>query len=128
MVRPAAQAKDVMSFGPFSLVASERLLTKDGVPVELSARAFDTLVILLSRPKDARPEEGRGTPLPTYRGSTRSSSGPRGRNVNRCCGQTVWPGASATLKLLMMVASTCVASCSANPAPMHMRGPMPNGR
>jgi hypothetical protein len=65
MVRPAAQAKDVMSFGPFSLVASERLLTKDGVPVALSARAFDTLVILLSRPKDARPEEGRGTPLPT---------------------------------------------------------------
>jgi predicted ATPase/DNA-binding winged helix-turn-helix (wHTH) protein len=32
------------------LVASERLLTKDGVPVELSARAFDILMTLLSRP------------------------------------------------------------------------------
>lgn len=50
MKRPAAQIKEVISFGPFSLVASERLLTKDGVPVELSARAFDALVILLSRP------------------------------------------------------------------------------
>ena len=50
MKRPAAQTKEVISFGPFSLVASERLLTKDGVPVELSARAFDALVILLSRP------------------------------------------------------------------------------
>jgi hypothetical protein len=36
---PAAQNKEILSFGPFSLVASERLLTKDGAPVELSARA-----------------------------------------------------------------------------------------
>ena len=47
MKRPAAQTKEVISFGPFSLVASERLLTKDGVPVELSARAFDALVIFI---------------------------------------------------------------------------------
>ena len=39
MVTPAAQIKDVISFGPFRLTASERLLTKDGAPVELGARA-----------------------------------------------------------------------------------------
>jgi predicted ATPase/DNA-binding winged helix-turn-helix (wHTH) protein len=46
---PAAQNKEILSFGPFSLVASERLLTKDGAPVELSARAYEILVTLVSR-------------------------------------------------------------------------------
>jgi predicted ATPase/DNA-binding winged helix-turn-helix (wHTH) protein len=52
MKTPAAQTKQDLSFGPFSLVASERRLTRDGVPVELSARAFDILVTLLSRPNE----------------------------------------------------------------------------
>lgn len=45
----AAQAGDVVSFGPFELIASERLLTRDGTPVELGARAFDILAALVLR-------------------------------------------------------------------------------
>ena len=52
MRTPAAQTKDVISFGPFSLVASERLLTRDGAPVELGARALDILIALVSRPNE----------------------------------------------------------------------------
>ena len=52
MVTPAAQTKDAMSFGPFSLVASERLLTKEGAPVELGARALDILIALDCRPNE----------------------------------------------------------------------------
>ena len=52
MVTPAAQTKDVMSFGPFSLVASERLLTREGAPVELGARALDIFIALVSRPNE----------------------------------------------------------------------------
>src|SRR4030081_442190 len=52
MTTTAAQSKEITSFGPFRLVASERLLTKDSVPVELSARAFDILMTLLSRPTE----------------------------------------------------------------------------
>src|SRR6202451_325257 len=52
MVTPAAQSKDVVSFGPFSLVASERLLTRQGIPVELGARALDILIALVSRPNE----------------------------------------------------------------------------
>jgi predicted ATPase/DNA-binding winged helix-turn-helix (wHTH) protein len=48
----AVQTKDVLSFGPFNLVASERLLTKEGVPVELGARAFDILIALISEPNE----------------------------------------------------------------------------
>ena len=53
MTMPAAQTRDVISFGPFSLIASERLLTKDGAPVELGARALDILIALVSRPNEA---------------------------------------------------------------------------
>ena len=49
MTTPAAQRKEILSFGPFRLVLSERLLTNDGVPVDLSPRAFDILVTLVSR-------------------------------------------------------------------------------
>jgi predicted ATPase/DNA-binding winged helix-turn-helix (wHTH) protein len=49
---PAAQTRDVISFGPFSLIAGERLLTRDGVPVELGARALDVLIALVSRPNE----------------------------------------------------------------------------
>ena len=51
MMTPAG-TRDVISFGPFRLVASERLLTKDGAPVELGARALDILIALLSRPNE----------------------------------------------------------------------------
>jgi predicted ATPase/DNA-binding winged helix-turn-helix (wHTH) protein len=53
MITPAAQSRNVVSFGPFSLVASERLLMKDGSPVELGARALDILLALVSRPNEA---------------------------------------------------------------------------
>ena len=49
---PAAQTKEVISFGPFSLIASERLLTRGAAPVELGARALDILMALLSRPNE----------------------------------------------------------------------------
>src|SRR5216684_1946331 len=52
MMTPPALAREVISFGPFSLVTSERLLTREGAPVELSARALDILVALLSRPNE----------------------------------------------------------------------------
>src|SRR5262249_11681898 len=51
MMAPAP-TREVVSFGPFNLVANERLLTKDGVPVELGARGFDILIALLSRPNE----------------------------------------------------------------------------
>jgi hypothetical protein len=35
MTTPVAQSKGILSFGPFRLVASERLLAKDGVLVPL---------------------------------------------------------------------------------------------
>ncbi len=49
---PAAQTRDVISFGPFSLVVSERLLTSGSVPVELGARTLDTLIALVSQPNE----------------------------------------------------------------------------
>src|SRR5271166_2759370 len=52
MTELAEQTRDVISFGPFSLVASERLLTKDGALVELGARTFDALLALASRPNE----------------------------------------------------------------------------
>ena len=52
MVTPAARTNDALSFGPFRLVASERLLTKEGAPVELGARALDILIALVSRPNE----------------------------------------------------------------------------
>src|SRR6516162_8859432 len=52
MVPTAAVAKDILSFGPFRLVPGERLLTREGAPVELGARALDILIALVSRPND----------------------------------------------------------------------------
>src|SRR3954468_7434088 len=48
MTTAAGQTKDGLSFGPFHLVASERLLTKEGAPVELGSRALDILIALIS--------------------------------------------------------------------------------
>ena len=52
MVAPSLQTDEVMSFGPFQLVARERLLTREGVPVELGTRSLDILIALLSRPNE----------------------------------------------------------------------------
>src|SRR6266853_3360494 len=52
MVKSGAEIKGVVSFGPFSLIPSERLLTKDGASVELGARALDILIALVSRPNE----------------------------------------------------------------------------
>ena len=43
-----ARTGDVVSFGPFELATSERLLTKEGAPVELGARALDILIALVA--------------------------------------------------------------------------------
>ncbi len=43
------QSKDVLSFGPFSLFATERLLEKGGEPIPLGGRAFDILIALAER-------------------------------------------------------------------------------
>jgi predicted ATPase/DNA-binding winged helix-turn-helix (wHTH) protein len=52
MIASALQAREVLSFGPFEFVPSERLLTKEGALVELGARALDILITLLSRPNE----------------------------------------------------------------------------
>jgi predicted ATPase/DNA-binding winged helix-turn-helix (wHTH) protein len=52
MMTPFELTREAISFGPFSLIASERLLTKEGAPVELSARALDVLIALLSNPNE----------------------------------------------------------------------------
>ncbi len=48
MADEAKQAREVLSFGPFNLVAGERLLTKDGAQVELGGRALDLLLQLVA--------------------------------------------------------------------------------
>jgi predicted ATPase/DNA-binding winged helix-turn-helix (wHTH) protein len=53
---PAGPARDAVAFGPFVLVASERLLTRNGVPVELGARSLDALIALVSRPNEVIPK------------------------------------------------------------------------
>jgi predicted ATPase/DNA-binding winged helix-turn-helix (wHTH) protein len=52
MIIGPAQAGDVFSFGSFRLAVGERLLTRDGAPVDLGARALDILVALVSRPNE----------------------------------------------------------------------------
>lgn len=44
------QARDGLSFGPFHLLVRGRLLTREGLPVELGARALDLLIALVSSP------------------------------------------------------------------------------
>src|SRR5215467_5106639 len=53
MVPMVATRNDVLSFGPFRLAPSERLLTREGAPVELGARALDILIALVSKPNEA---------------------------------------------------------------------------
>src|SRR5215472_9481789 len=52
MVPTVAPRNDVLSFGPFRLAPGERLLTREGAPVELGARALDILIALVSRPNE----------------------------------------------------------------------------
>ena len=52
MADPAAISGETISFGPFSLAASERLLTRDGVEIPLSSRALDLLIRLVGRPNE----------------------------------------------------------------------------
>ena len=52
MTKTASQAKDGLSFGPFHLAAGERLLTREGAPVELGSRALDILIVLTSAPNE----------------------------------------------------------------------------
>ena len=46
------QPRAGLSFGPFTLLVGERLLTKGGAPVELGARALDLLIVLVSTPNE----------------------------------------------------------------------------
>lgn len=46
-----------ISFGAFTLFAGERLLTREGVPVKLGARALDILVALTSAPNEVCSKE-----------------------------------------------------------------------
>ena len=46
---PDAEVGDGVSFGPFVLIASERLLMRDGVRLELGGRALDVLIVLVAR-------------------------------------------------------------------------------
>ncbi|RUU14488.1 transcriptional regulator [Mesorhizobium sp. USDA-HM6] len=46
------RTSDTISFGPFTLVVNERLLLRQGVPVDLGARAFDVLTTLAARPNE----------------------------------------------------------------------------
>lgn len=43
-------SRNIMTFGPFRLNLSERLLERDGMPVQIGGRAFDILAALLERP------------------------------------------------------------------------------
>jgi DNA-binding winged helix-turn-helix (wHTH) protein len=47
--RRNSQPKDVLSFGPFSLFAAERLLKKADEPIPLGGRALDMLIALAER-------------------------------------------------------------------------------
>lgn len=52
MATAIKQTEGGLAFGPFKLLANERLLTREGVPVELGARALDILVVLTSTPNE----------------------------------------------------------------------------
>jgi predicted ATPase/DNA-binding winged helix-turn-helix (wHTH) protein len=49
---PIALRNEILSFGPFRLSPAERLLTRTDERVELSGRAYDILLVLLSRPNE----------------------------------------------------------------------------
>jgi predicted ATPase/DNA-binding winged helix-turn-helix (wHTH) protein len=57
MTAGVSPAADEISFGPFQLRASQRLLTREGVVVELGARAYDILLALASAPNEVLSKE-----------------------------------------------------------------------
>jgi predicted ATPase/DNA-binding winged helix-turn-helix (wHTH) protein len=52
MTTPTVQSRDAISFGPFRLIPSARLLTRAGAPMELGGRTLDILIALVSRPNE----------------------------------------------------------------------------
>ena len=48
--RAAASAEGAISFGPFRLVPTQRLLLEDDNPVRVGSRALDILTALVERP------------------------------------------------------------------------------
>ncbi|WP_407187048.1 ATP-binding protein [Bradyrhizobium centrosematis] len=52
MTEPAGTTTGTLSFGPFSVRPHERLVMRDGVALPLGAKAFDTLMALMSRPNE----------------------------------------------------------------------------
>jgi predicted ATPase/DNA-binding winged helix-turn-helix (wHTH) protein len=50
MMRAVGDSAGDLSFGPFCLNVGQRLLAKEGIPVELGARALDLLIALASAP------------------------------------------------------------------------------
>lgn len=46
---PPSGADDILHFGPFTLRVGERLLARDGEPVELGGRAMDVLLVLVAK-------------------------------------------------------------------------------
>lgn len=46
---PLAQAGEIVSFGPFTLRVNERLLARNGVPLDLGGRAMDVLLALIAK-------------------------------------------------------------------------------
>jgi DNA-binding winged helix-turn-helix (wHTH) protein len=49
-MEPATEARNAISFGPFSLFVAERLLKKVDEPIPLGGRALDILIALAERP------------------------------------------------------------------------------
>jgi hypothetical protein len=47
--RREIMAGEIISFGPYRLMATERLLTRDNMPVEIGGRALDILIALTDR-------------------------------------------------------------------------------
>ena len=52
MTTATGQTRDGLSFGPFHLVAGERLLTRDSTRLKLGPRALDILIALTSTPNE----------------------------------------------------------------------------
>src|ERR1700722_2758080 len=59
-VNPASYPMDgqAISFGPFRLLAAQRLLLEGDQPVRLGSRAFDVLATLLERPGEVIGKDG----------------------------------------------------------------------
>jgi DNA-binding winged helix-turn-helix (wHTH) protein len=49
MMEPTTEARNIISFGPLSLFAAERLLKKGDEPILLGGRAIEVLIALAER-------------------------------------------------------------------------------